>query len=335
MTELELTEPIIENVSPYDISYPAVLLSNELKTELSHAQTIVKEIYQTVISEMPIAAQMQQALQKNCRYVVDISDGTMQAIEKGILKLTESNGKTYAQLLENGRYGAKLPIKKEILTKGIDAAQVANALQLQAIQNQLEEVTNQLFLLDGNVRAILQGQQTDRIGLYYSGLSLFLESKNTTNDGLKAALQAQALSKLAEATFQLKLTMQTHMQFLEKREYNKARRNKKELIIEHMNSINQSFAFIHQATMLRAGIYCSAGEHAAMAQVFEEYAYFIDNDIAKNATILTQHDLNDNGTAQGLWAKRSRFKLDVAEFKKSITEKPKTLYLTVQQEETE
>ena len=81
MNGLELTEPIIENVSPYDVSYPMTLLSNELKSELSRTQTIAGEIYQTIINEMPIVTQVQQAFQTNCRYVVDISDSTIKAIE--------------------------------------------------------------------------------------------------------------------------------------------------------------------------------------------------------------------------------------------------------------
>lgn len=73
------------------------------------------------------------------------------------------------------------------------------------------------------------------------------------------------------------------------RPYDKAKGKRKELIIEHMNNINQSFAFIHQATMLRAGIYCDIGEHGSMARVLEEYSYFIDNDVAKNALLLSQY----------------------------------------------
>lgn len=249
------------------------------------------------------------------------------------MKLTQENGKTYAQLRVNGKYGSKLPIKKEFFRNGIDPTQMANALQMQALQDQIQDVANQLILIDGSVREVLQGQQNDRIGLYYSGLSLFLESRSIVATGLRDALQSQALRALAEATFQLKLTMQADIQYIKQKEYEKAKGKRKELIIEHMSKINQSFAFIHQATMLRAGIYCDIGEHASMARVLEEYSCFIDNDVAKNAMLLSQYDINDDGTETGLWASRSQLKLDIAELSRALNNPEKILYLGVAQEE--
>ena len=331
----DLAEPVGREISPYDVSYPVVLLSNGIKNELERAQTVAENIYRAVVRGMPALTQVQQAMDKGCRYVVDASESTLKAIESGALKLTQENGKTYAQLRLNGKYSSKLPIKKEVFRKGIDPTQMANALQMQALQDQIQDVANQLVLIDGSVREVLQGQQNDRIGLYYSGLSLFLESRSVSDAGLRNALQAQALRALAESTFQLKLTMQSDIRYIEQKEYDKAKGKRKELIMEHMNNINQSFAFIHQATMLRAGIYCDIGEHGSMAQVLEEYSYFIDNDIAKNALLLSQYDLNDDGTETGLWASRSQLKLDTAELSRALNNPQKTLYLGVAKEESE
>ena len=331
----DLAEPVVQEISPYDVSYPAVLLSNGIKRELENAQIVAQNIYRAVIREMPALTQVKQAMDKGCRYVVDASDSTLKAIESGVLKLSQENGKTYAQLMENGKYSTKLPIKKEVFRKGIDPTQMANALQMQALQDQIQDVTNQLVLIDGSVREVLQGQQNDRIGLYYSGLSLFLESRSVSDSGLRNALQAQALRALAESTFQLKLTMQSDIRYIEQKEYDKAKGKRKDLILEHMNNINQSFAFIHQATMLRAGIYCDIGEHASMARVLEEYSHFIETDIAKNAVLLSQYDMNDDGTQTGLWASRSQLRLDTAELSKALNSPQKTLYLSVAKEEAE
>lgn len=328
----DIEESEMQNISPYDVSYPVVLLSSGLKKELEQAQIVVKKIYNAVINEMPVLTQLQQAMDKGCRYVVDASESTLKAIENGALKLTQENGKTYAQLRVNGKYGSKLPIKKEVFSKGLDSTQIANSLQMQALQDQIQEVTNQLVLIESSVKEVLQGQQNDRIGLYYSGLSLFLESQNIFDSSLRSAIQAQALRALAESTFQLKLTMQSDIRYIEQEEYNKTKGKRKELILEHMNSINQSFAFIHQATILRAGIYCNIGEYASMARVLEEYSYFIENDVAKNATLLSQHDSTDDGTETGLWASRSQLKLDVKEFSKAINSPQKTLYLGMEKE---
>lgn len=173
--DLKLMEQNTDKISPYDISYPAFLLSNGIRTEFEKAQIVAQNIYNAVIKEMPALTQVQQAMKKGCRYVVDATDSTIEAIENGTLKLTQENGKTYAQLIKNGKYSSKLPIKKEVFRKGIDPTQMANALQMQALQNQIQDVANQLVLIGGSVKEVLQGQQNDRIGLYYSGLSLFLE----------------------------------------------------------------------------------------------------------------------------------------------------------------
>lgn len=332
---LDLSDPLKQAVSPYDVSYPVILLSNGIKKKLNQAQAVAQSIYRVVVKETPALTQVQQAMQKGCRYVVDASESTIQAIESGALKLTQENGRTYAQLRVNGKYGTKLPIKKEVFRKGIDATQMATALQMQALQEQIQAVTDQLELIDGSVREVLQGQQNDRIGLYYGGLSLFLESKSVSDPGLRNALQAQALRALTESTFQLKLTMESDIRYLAQKEYEKSKGKRKELIVGQMNKINQSFAFIHQATMLRAGIYCDIGEHASMAHVLEEYSYFIDTVVAKNAGLLAQYDMHDDGTATGLWSERSQLKLNTAELTKALSNPKKTLYLGIALEESE
>ena len=331
----DLMNPTEQEISPYDVSYPVVLLSNGIKKEFEQAQVVAQNIYRAVIKEMPILTQVQQAMDKGCRYVVDVSESTLKAIENGTLKLTQENGKTYAQLIENGKYSKKLPIKKEVFRKGIDPTQMANALQMQALQDQIQDIAEQLVLIDGSVREVLQGQQNDRIGLYYSGLSLFLESRNISDIGLKNALQAQALRALAESTFQLRLELETDIRYLERKEYEKVKGKRKDLIVERMSSINQSFAFIHQATMLRAGIYCDIGEQASMARVLEEYSHFIETDISKNAVLLSQCDINDDGTSTGLWAYRSQLKLATRNLNEALNNPQKILYLGVAREETD
>ena len=331
----ELQKSVIQEISPFDASYPMELLSSGIKKELDKAQQAAQNIYRATVRNMPVATQIQEATNKGCRYVVDTSENTFRAIESGALKLTQENGKTYAQLRVNGKYSSKLPIKKEVFRKGVDPVQMANALQMQALQDQIQTVANQLVLIDHSVKEVLQGQQNDRIGLYYSGLSLFLESKNMSDDGLKNAIQAQALRALADSTFQLKLTMESDIKYIENKEYDKAKGKRRELIMEHMNNINQTFAFIHQATMLRAGIYCDIGELGSMSRVLEEYSDFITNDVAQNASLLSQYDINDDGTATGLWASRSQLSLDTTAIYNALNCTRKTLYISIEKEEAE
>ena len=323
------------SISPYDLSYPAELFSGSINANFSKAQDAAERIYEHVTRNLPLTSQIQQAMKQGCRYVVDISDKTIQDIDNGIVKLTQENGKTYAQLKTNGRYGSKLPIKKDVFRKGIDPVQIANALQMQAFQEQIENVATQLNLIGSNVKEVLQGQQNDRIGLYYSGVSLFLESQYVSDKTLKQNLQAQALRALAEATFQLRTTMQSDIHYLECKEYESAKGKRKELIIEHMNSINRAFGFIHQSTMLRAGIYCNIGESTAMTRVLDEYSDFIKTDLAPKIDLLSQYDLNDNGLQSGLWKSRAKLNLDTSKLVKMLDNSPQELYLMVEPEVTE
>jgi len=99
-----------------------------------------------------------------------------------------------------------------------------------------------------------------------------------------------------------------------------------------MQSIEQSFSFIHQASMLRAAIYCKEGELQAMSSVLSEYSHFIGGTIAPNAQLLAECDKNDSGTERGTWKSRKNLELDVTELVKRLDAPRKTLYLSMAQE---
>ena len=331
---IDLTSPVLDELTPYSASYPVELLSNGLKLKLAQAENIAKNVYRAVGKASPMVTQVHEATKKGFKYVVDATESTLGAIESGKIKLTtEKSGKMFAQIREaNGHYGSKLPIKKEAFAKGIDPIQMANALQMKALQDQVQQIADQIAVIDYSVREVIQGQQNDRIGLYYSGLTLYLESQNINDRELKKALIAQSLRALSEARFQLGLTMQSDIKYLAEGDYKMGKGKSVALIDSRINSINQSFAFIHLATMLRAGIYCNEGELTAMSTVLNEYSYFIDGTIAKNAGLLAQCDRTDTGTEKGIWKSRAKLKLDVSEFSKLLNAPDKTIYLGVSKE---
>lgn len=331
---MDLMSPVLDELSPYDAAYPVELLSNGLKLKLAQAENVVENVYKAVAKASPMIAQVREATKKGYRYVVDATESTLEAIESGKIKLTtENSGKMYAQIREaSGHYGSKLPIKKEVFAKGVDPVKMANALQMKALQEQVQQIADQIAVIDHSVREVIQGQQNDRIGLYYSGLTLYLEARNVNDPEMKKALIAQSLRALSEATFQLGLTMQSDIKYLADGEFKIGKGKSVGLIDSRMNSINQSFAFIHQATMLRAGIYCNEGELTAMSTVLNEYSYFIDGTVAKNAGLLAQCDKTDTGTEKGVWKSRAKLKLDVSEFKKQLNAPDKTIYLGVSKE---
>lgn len=331
---VDLTSPVLDELSPYSAAYPVELLSNGLKLKLAQAGNIAENVYRAIAKSSPIIEQVREATKKGYKYVVDATESTLEAIDSGKIKLTtENSGKMYAQIREaNGRYGSKLPIKKEVFAKGIDPIQMANALQMKALQEQVQQIADQIAVIDHSVREVIQGQQNDRIGLYYSGLALYLEARNVNDPDMKKALIAQSLRALSEARFQLGLTMQSDIKYLTNGEYKVGKGKSVELIDSRINNINQSFAFIHQSTLLRAGIYCNEGELTAMTTVLNEYSNFIDGTVAKNAGLLAQCDKTDTGTDKGVWKSRAKLKLDVSEFNKQLNAPDKTIYLGVSKE---
>ena len=198
---LDLMSPVSNEVSSYDAAYPVELLSNGLKLKLAQAENVIVNVFKEVSKASPMVAQIREATKKGYKYVVDATESTLEAIESGKIKLTtENSGKMYAQLREaNGHYGSKLPIKKEVFAKGIDPIQMANALQMKALQDQVQQIADQIAVIDHSVREVIQGQQNDRIGLYYSGLTLYLEARNVNEPEMKRALIAQSLRALSEA----------------------------------------------------------------------------------------------------------------------------------------
>lgn len=328
---IDLASSDIKNVSPYDNAYPIVLLSSGLKLRLAEAQAVAKDIYRAVIKQTPAVAQIHQVTQKGFRLVVDAGDSMLKAIESGAVKLSvEKSGKMMAQIRgADGKFGSKLPIKKEYFRKGIDSAQIANALQMQALQEQLSQITDQIQVINHSVIRVLEGQQNDRIAQYYSGLALYAESRLVTDSTMQKALVAQSLKALTEATFELTLTMQSDIKHLANRDGNHVKGKRIEYIDEHMQSVNQCFAFIHQASLLRAGIYCNEGELSAMTAVLDEYSRFIETTVGENAALLAQCDISDDGTNEGIWNSRAQLKLDVSEFSKQLSNPKKTIYLGI------
>lgn len=327
---MDLTTSVSKrNLSPYDPSYPIVLLSDGIKTGISEAENTVKVIYNAVAKAAPTGTQISQ-IKRDSRLIVDVSGETFEKIKSGEIKLTTNKtGETFAQILnENNKFGKKLPIKMEDFATGINPVTMAMAMQMKAMQNQLEEIAEEINQIDRNVKEVIQGQQNDRIAQYYSGAALYAESLGIENEEFRKALVAQSLKALSDASFLLRLNMQSDIQYLLNEEYKDAKGKRITLIDERMNSINQGFAYIHQAALLKAGIYCREREYGVMFTVLDEYSYFIDKNIASNANFLAQCDVSDDGTNKGIWESRAKLKLDISEMKNLLAAEEKLLYIS-------
>lgn len=322
-------------LNPYDEQYPIELLSNGLKLNLGNAEEAVSRIYNSLSKDISQLAQIKEATKRGFRLVVDATEQTLSDIDSGKIKLTSTkDGALHAQIRQpNGQYGKKLPIKKQVYAKGIDPVQMANAMQMKAIQSQLQDMATKLETIDYSVQEVLQGQQNDRIGLYYSGLSLYAEARTVRDPEMRKALVSQSLLSLSEAKHQLEEQLQSDILYLKHARYKKDKGNQAQKIIERMDNIYKSFAFIHQSTVLKAGIYCGEGELPAMATVLLEYKNFIDNTIKRNIDILIGHDIRDKGTGSGKWKTIAALQIDVSEILNSLENSDKTLYLEMVEEE--
>ena len=136
------------------------------------------------------------------------------------------------------------------------------------------------------------------------------------------------VNALSAATFKIRLNMQMDMNYLMNGEYKMLKGKRVQMIDEKMDSINKSFAIIHQTALLKAGIYCNEKEYSAMAASLDEYSNFIATNISNNAKYLSQFDHSDNGTDQGVWETRATLKFDTGSLKQ-LEQKEKVLYLGI------
>ena len=267
------------------------------------------------------------------KLVVDVSDDFIDEYKKGAIKLSHENGKLVAQVRTNGKYGEKLPIKEEEISNG--SLSIADSLELQAIQEALVQLSEQIQVIDANVREILTGQQNDRMGLYYSGVSLYIESANLNDSDFKKSLLVQALKTLSDAEFQLVMTVKSDIRYLKNKEFTLDKRNQFKLLNEKMKNIEESFMVIHQISMLKAAIYFKEHEFKSMVSVLQTYSGFIEGTIANNAYILAQCDVRDTGELAGIWKRRAELKLNVSNLVRALQAPKNTIFIEGEVEENE
>lgn len=308
---------------------PVAYLGEGLRKNAGKADAFIADIARFVQRESPEVAQVVQASKKGFRLVVDASDEVLEKIDEGSIKLTTDRlGNTYAQIKNaKGRYGKKLPIKREDFRQGIDPVQAANSLQLKAMQGQLDAMAGQIEAIDECVRDILAGQHDDRMGLLQSGTDLYYEAHNASDQAFRAMLSAQAIRSLSDAAAQLALEMSSDIKYLANREYDSGKGKRTKLIEEKMRSINECFPAVHRAFMAKAAIYCERGELASMAAALESYARLLDGTVVKYAGLLAECDVSDDGSDQGVWRSRASMKLDVGDIAKRLEASEKVLYL--------
>lgn len=306
-----MKDNMIFDMSPYDDSLPVKLLEDAFVERYHESQKVTEKIWDDVLKDSFTGALVPKQGGDNIRLVVDAGDDFLDEYKAGAVKLVQENGHIFAQLRSNGRYGKKLPLKEEHYLDGPDTLSVQNAVYLQAIGEQLGNMAKQIETIDTNVKEVLTGQQNDRLGLYYSGVALYLEASKIEEKNFRNQLIGQSLKTLSDAIFQLTLSLKSDIRYLADKQYNSDKKRAYVLLEERMTSIDRTFMAIHQSTIMKAGIYLQQGEIKAAIAVLQEYERFITGTIVKNASMLSQCDTRDSGKEDGVWKTRARLRLDM------------------------
>lgn len=284
-------------LSLFDSQFSIAAFNDSLRRSESKSKSIIDSAKEAI---MKARAEDDDGV----KYVVDMSDEIKEAIEKGEIKLVqEKGGEFFAQLRKaNGQYGEKLPIKKELASKGLTPQELQMALQMEAIRKQLNNIIDSLQEIEGKVVDVIQGQQNDRIGLFYSGLSLYLEASSVQDDFLRKQITAQALKSINDSNSQLIQELKTNLEYLINNKYLKTKKPT-EKIEEHLNNIMQCYDMIYRATFLKAMIYHENNEIGPMITCIDEYARFVESLISPNVGKLSEMDKNSKFIDEGAWGK--------------------------------
>lgn len=257
----------------------------------------------------------------NEKYVVNMDEELKESIESGAVELvTSKSGEIYAQLRDvTGHFGKPIPIKKELAEEGVTVDALQMAIQIEAIKAQLQIIIEGMREIESRVTDVIQGQRNDRIGLFYSGLSLYVEARSIRDDALRKQIIAQALQSISNANSQMIQDIRTSVEYLLTEQYRKSK-NKTAKIDEHLNIINQCYDVVYRASFLKAAIYQDNGEIESMLTAIDEYGTFVQKMIVPYVGKLSELDKKNKFIEKGTWGTISHSLAGCKELRQQIHE---------------
>jgi len=302
----------------YDEQFSVKEWKNEIEIKKESSNKIVDKIK---------AALPKEIQDDDFRLVVDVDDDFKESYKSGAIKLVVSkNGDVQAQIKrDDGKFGKKLPIKEELVDNGISSEELQAAFQNEMLQNLLYSIIDTLNDIEKDIKSVLQGQKNDRMGLFYSGMSLYLESKCIQDNELRKQIIAQSIRSISEASAKIMQEMRFDIQYLVNKEYKKEKK-KEDSINKRMTQIKENLEVIYKSYFMKAMIYSENNENIAMLAVLEEYGRFINQMIAPYVNTLTECDPDDTLLVGGIWEKRAEAFIEARNVRKAL-EGEATLYL--------
>ena len=309
------TIPVMDCFSLFDEQFSISTFSNALETRSNRSAEIIESTKSAVQK-----AFVEANTEEKYNYVVDMADDVKDAIEAGKIKLvTNADGEVFAQIRNsNGRFGDKLPIKKELVEAGISVEQLQLALQMDLIREQLTRMIESLKEIEGRVTEVVQGLHNDRIGLFYGGLSLFAEARYIQDESLRKMVTAQALHAISSANSQMIQEIRSSIEFLVSEKYKKYK-NKSEKIAEHLDTIHQCYDVVYRASFLKAAIYHENNEIGSMLTSIDEYGRFVEKMIVPYSGMLSELDKDSVFIEQSTWGRIAGTLTGCTELKQQIT----------------
>ncbi len=303
----------------------------DLETAIEANEKRSNTVMDAVRNAVKKAASEQNREEDRTLYVVDMDESIKDAMESGDFKLdTNSSGEMFAQLRDkDGHFGKRLPIKEELIEQGISVEAAELALQMDVVRDQLKNIIVALNAIEGKVTEVLQGQQNDRLGLFYSGLSLYMEAGSIHDKNLRQLVISQSLKALSDANSQMIQELRTSVEFLVGEKYKKAKKIT-EKIDEHLAIIHQCYDVVYRSSFLKATIYYENEEIQAMLTAINEYGRFVERMIIPYAGKLSELDRNNQFIEKGTWGRIGQTLEGCQELKKQITQNH-TYYLSLKE----
>ncbi len=258
------------------------------------------------------------------KFYVDLPDEVKQALENGEAEFVKGkNGEVYAQLRnENGRFGKRLSITEELEEAGVGFDELRIAIQMEAIAEQLKEVASTLKEIEAQISETIADHRNDRIGLFYSGMSLYMEAIQISDETFKKQVMAQALKAVSDANSQLIQDIRSSIEFLSTEQYKK-RKKPLELVEENISAIKQCYEIVYKSMLMKALIYHDSHELIAMTTAIGEYSEFIEKMIVPYAGLLSELDKDSKFIDSGPWGRIAKTRLNCDEIKKRLTAQEK------------
>ena len=259
------------------------------------------------------------------KLVVNLTDEMKEQYKKGTLCLDkDKEGNMYAQLRNNNKFGKKLTIKED------ETKDLTIAAQLESIKDVLIEIVDSLENIEKSINIVLTGLHNDRVGLYYSGISIYLEALQASDFNLKNQLIAQSLKSLNDSQAQLIQEFKSDIAFLHSSEYKNIKRHKHDCLMEKMTSINESYKIINRIITIKAMIYFDNNQFSSMMMVCKEYQRFIESIIKPNKDFLIECDPRNDSLLNGIWNRRANTSIQLKEIQNKLNN---TEHLSIKLEE--